>query len=113
MEDDKITVRLDNETFSVPAGTTYAEIVRDWRSDKGYPALLVLADGKLRELHKKAERSCTVVPLTADDHVGMDTYKRSLCLLFLRAVHDVLDDHAGKQMRAKKADGQRDDLPTS
>lgn len=111
MEDDKITVRLDNETFSVPAGTTYAEIVRDWRSDKGYPALLVLADGRLRELHKKAERSCTVVPLTADDHVGMDTYKRSLCLLFLRAVHDVLDDHAGKQMRAKKADGQRDDLP--
>ena len=111
MEDDKITVRLDNETLSVPAGTTYAEIVRDWRSDKGYPALLVLADGRLRELHKKAERSCTVVPLTADDHVGMDTYKRSLCLLFLRAVHDVLDDHAGKQMRAKKADGQRDDLP--
>ena len=111
MEGDKITVRLDNETFSVPAGTTYAEIVRDWRSDKGYPALLVLADGRLRELHKKAERSCTVVPLTADDHVGMDTYKRSLCLLFLRAVHDVLDDHAGKQMRAKKADGQPDDLP--
>ena len=111
MEDDKITVRLDNETLSVPAGTTYAEIVRDWRSDKGYPALLVLADGRLRELHKKAERSCTVVPLTADDHVGMDTYKRSLCLLFLRAVHDVLDDHAGKQMRAKKADGQPDDLP--
>lgn len=91
MEDDKITIRLDNETFSVPAGTAYADIVKDWRSDKGYPALLVLADGRLRELHKKADRSCTVVPLTADDHVGMDTYKRSLCLLFLRAVHDVLD----------------------
>ncbi len=111
MGDHDIIIHLDKETFTVPAGTAYADIVRDWRSDKGYPALLVLADGRLRELHKKADKSCTVVPLTADDHVGMDTYKRSLCLLFLRAVHDVLDDHAGEQITGKAEGRHTADLP--
>lgn len=98
MEEDRITIRLDGSTLRVPVGTSYGDIVRDWRSEKGYPALLVMADGRLRELHKMANRSCTVVPVTADDHVGMDTYKRSLCLLFIRAIYDLMGGKDGEKI---------------
>jgi uridine kinase len=90
MSDENVKISLDGKTFEVPKGTSYGEIVKDWRSDRGYPALLVMADGRLRELHKMANHSCTVVPVTAAEHSGMDTYKRSLCLLFLKATYDIV-----------------------
>ena len=97
MEEEQITICLEGSKLRVPVGTSYGDIVKDWRSDRGYPALLVMADGRLRELHKMANRSCTVVPVTAADHVGMDTYKRSLSLLFIKAVYDLLgQNNVGK-----------------
>ncbi|MEE8835566.1 MAG: nucleoside kinase [Eubacteriales bacterium] len=94
MAEGMIRITMEGKTTEVPAGTTYGSIVRDWRSPEGYPALLVLANGRLRELHKIANRDYTIVPVSAADRSGMDTYKRSLCLLFLKAVYDTLENHS-------------------
>ena len=57
------------------------------------PVILVMADGKLRELQKKLKGDCTLEFVTTKDHIGFETYKRTVCLVLLRAIYDV----AGKE----------------
>ena len=49
-------VTVGNETKTYPEGTCYGEIVKDFSSHAEYPVVLVMAEGKLRELHKKVHR---------------------------------------------------------
>ena len=51
---------------------------------------LITENRRLRELGKRAEESCTLELITAEDTVGRDTYRRSLNLLLLTSLHDVL-----------------------
>ncbi len=50
-------------------------------------------NGKLRELHKRLKADCTVSFVTTRDNIGHKTYKRSACLILLKAIYDV----AGKE----------------
>lgn len=67
-------------------GTPYGEIVRDFESDVSYPVVLVMADGRLRELHKRLHGDCELKLITTADDIGHKTYKRSMNLLLLKAI---------------------------
>ena len=82
-------VTVGNETKTYPEGTCYGEIVKDFSSHAEYPVVLVMAEGKLRELHKKVHRDCRISLITTADSIGHKTYKRSMNLLFLKAVYHV------------------------
>ena len=93
MEQKMAKVTVNGETKEYPCGTSYRDIVDEYQKDTEFPIILVTADGRLRELHKKVKRDCTVRFVTIRDHIGFSTYKRSACLVLLKAIYDV----AGKE----------------
>ncbi len=91
MEQTMVSVHMENKTVVVPCGTRLGELAeRYYDTVHVHPALLARVDGKLRELHKRIKKPCRVSFLSIKDSIGHKTYKRSMNLLFLRAVYRVL-----------------------
>ena len=56
MEKKTVTVKILGKTREYPMGITYAEIVKEYEGATKYPIVLVMKDGKLRELHKRLKQ---------------------------------------------------------
>ena len=94
MNQEMVKVTIDGKEQEYAIGTTYREIVDEYQEEVAEaPVILVMADGKLRELQKKLKGDCTLEFVTTKDHIGFETYKRTVCLVLLRAIYDV----AGKE----------------
>lgn len=94
MNQEMVKVTIDGKEHEYAIGTTYREIVDEYQEEVAEaPVILVMADGKLRELQKKLKGDCTLEFVTTKDHIGFETYKRTACLVLLRAIYDV----AGKE----------------
>lgn len=89
MEQKMAKVTVGGESREYPVGISYADIVRDYEDSTDAPIILVTVNGKLRELHKRLKADCTVSFVTTRDNIGHKTYKRSACLILLKAVYDV------------------------
>ena len=89
MEQKMAKVTIGDECREFPVGTRYAEIASEYRREVEAPIILVTVDGRLRELHKRLERDCTVEFVTTADEIGHKTYKRSACMVLLKAIYDV------------------------
>ena len=87
MEKRYFQVEVDGKKAGYPEGTPYGEIVKDFSSPDGYPAVLVCADGRVRELQKELDRDCTLRLITVREPLGFETYRRSVVLLLLDALH--------------------------
>ena len=83
-------VSIGDETYTFPAHTPYAEIVRQVQSTYPDDILLVNRDGKLRELHRTLERKCRLTMVTARDKPGIQSYERSAVFLMLKAFEDTV-----------------------
>ena len=83
-------VKADGREVLYPLGTSYETIARDFQAGYDSDILLVLRNGKLRELHRTLNRDCELVFLTLRDKPGIQTYERSVILLFLKAFYDVV-----------------------
>ena len=94
MNQEMVKVTIDGKEHEYEIGTTYREIVDEYQEEVAEaPVILVMVDGKLRELQKKLKGDCTLEFVTTKDHIGFETYKRTVCLVLLRAIYDV----AGKE----------------
>ena len=93
MEQKFLKVTVEGKTKEYPYGTTYRDIVEAYQKDSAFPIILVTADGRLRELHKRVKEDCNVGFVTIRDDIGYKTYKRSACFILLKAIFDV----AGKE----------------
>lgn len=94
MNQEMVKVTIDGKEHEYAIGTAYREIVDEYQEEVAEaPVILVMADGKLRELQKKLKGDCTLEFVTTKDHIGFETYKRTVCLVLLRAIYDV----AGKE----------------
>ena len=91
------TVIVDGEERQYEAGTTYQQIAEEFQDRYENDIVLVFADGKLRELRKKIKRNCAISFVTTSEEIGIQTYRRSMCLMLVKAVHDV-----GSQDQVKK-----------
>lgn len=89
MDKKMFKVVIAGETRMYPEGTTYREIVDEIGIHTETPVILVMVNGKLRELQKRLKSDCTLEFVTTKDHIGFETYKRSVCLVLLRAIYDV------------------------
>lgn len=89
MDKKMFKVVITGETRMYPEGTTYREIVDESGIHTEAPVILVMVNGKLRELQKRLKSDCTLEFVTTKDHIGFETYKRSVCLVLLRAIYDV------------------------
>lgn len=93
MEQKMVKVEIMGETREYPAGTTFAEIVEPYQKVSEAPVILVTVNGKLKELHKKLKYDSRIGFVTTKDNIGHQTYKRSACMLLLKAIYDI----AGKE----------------
>ena len=93
MEQKMVKVEIMGEAREYPAGATFAEIVEPYQKVSEAPVILVTVNGKLKELHKKLKYDSRIGFVTTKDNIGHQTYKRSACMLLLKAIYDI----AGKE----------------
>ena len=89
MEKNICQVTIGNDLYEYPKGTPYRKIADAVQEKYSAPVVLALVDGRLRELHKRLDRSCTLEFVTLADDIGNKTYQRSLTLLMLKAMYHV------------------------
>lgn len=89
MEKKMYQVTVAGQSKEYPEGTPYGEIVKDFEAQYQYPIVLVMVENKLRELHKRLHRDCSLSIVSLDDKIGHTAYKRSMNLLLLKAVYHV------------------------
>ena len=90
MADRKCRVTIDGEVREYARGTAYQEIAGEFQPKNEHQIVLVFVDRfHLQELRKTVERDCELKFVTTADPVGYQTYRRSMCFLLVKAVHDV------------------------
>ena len=89
MKQESYKVTIEGIAKEYPKGITYGEIVKDYEGKTEAPIILVMVDGRLRELHKHLKADCTLQFITTRDPIGQKTYERSACLILLKAIYDV------------------------
>lgn len=92
-----VTVTIRGEQRRVEQGTTYEAIVSEYQKEYGGTIAVVAANGKIRELFKKANRDCKLDFFTLKDDVGHKTYVRTATMLFLKGIHDVFGAEAARK----------------
>ena len=93
MEGKMVQVTVGDEVREYPDGICYVDIVREYQREYQDTIMLVMANGKLRELHKHLHRDCELKFVTVADEAGHKTYKRSASMILTKAVYDI----AGKE----------------
>ena len=90
MESRKCSVCINGETREYNAGTSYQDIAEEFQPRYEHQIVLAFVDGNhLRELRKRVEKDCEIAFVTTGDPIGHAAYKRSMCFLLVKAVHDV------------------------
>lgn len=89
MEKMKYRVQVNEEIREYEEGTTFEMVAKDFQKNYKYPIVLGCEKNKLFELRKKLKRDCNLRFITTGDPVGNKTYKRSICLMLVKAIHDV------------------------
>ena len=83
-------VRINGETREYDAGTSYQDIAEEFQPYYKHQIVLAFAGGNhLQELRKRVEKDCELRFVTTGDPIGHEAYKRSMCFLLVKAVHDV------------------------
>ncbi len=80
---------VEGKKREVPNGTTYLELAKEYQKNYPHDIILVLENGKMRELFRKVKDECVVEFLTTGHQDGHKTYKRSGVLIMLKAIYDV------------------------
>ena len=84
-----VRIVINGEKKEYPFGTTWQTVAQEYQPEWEDDILLVQADGKLQELHKKAAECSELRFITARDGAGRLTHRRSLTFLMLKAFYDV------------------------
>ena len=86
----KIAVTIGEKECWYEKGMTYQKIAQEYQPEYDSEIVLVFKDGYyLQELNKTLEEDCELSFVTTRQSVGYETYKRSMCLLLLKAIHDI------------------------
>lgn len=92
-----ITVTVNGMEREYPDGTLLGTIAEEVQSSCRDRILLAVMNGKLRELFKRAKDGAEITFLTGRDKPGIQTYHRSMTLLFMKAFRDIAgQEEAGR-----------------
>jgi uridine kinase len=90
MDSKTCIVQIGNETKEYSVGITYQKIAEEFQHKYAHEIVLVFVNQfRLQELDKTLESDCEIEFITTGDPIGYETYKRSLCFMLVKAVHDV------------------------
>lgn len=89
MELRKYQVHVKNEVREYDEGTSFETIAKDFQNQYEHTIVLGCEKNKLFELKKTLKKDCELKFITTADSVGNKTYKRSMCLMLVKAIHDI------------------------
>lgn len=90
MAENMCRVKVGNEEREYEKGTTYKQIADDFQNQYRDRIVLVYTESfRLQELHKRLDGDRELEFVTVGDQIGIKTYKRSMCLLLVKAIYDV------------------------
>ncbi len=88
---EKVRIRYKEKEYEYPKGTTLYDIAKDFQKDYEYPIVLAVRDYKLKELFHTVKEDTEIQGFeTLSDHSGHKAYKRSACMILLKAMYDVV-----------------------
>ncbi|MBQ6968543.1 MAG: nucleoside kinase [Lachnospiraceae bacterium] len=88
---EKVKIKYKGNEYEYPKGTTLFDIAKDFQKDYQYPIVLAVRDYKLKELFHTVKEDTEIQGFeTLSDHSGHKAYKRSACMILLKAMYDVL-----------------------
>lgn len=87
---EEISIVLGDETYHCQKNTTFEELISKVFPEKKYSFMLGMKDQKLCELNVSLDCDCTITLIEKNTVMGIDTYRRSLTLIMLKAFADVL-----------------------
>ena len=99
-------ITIDGITKEYPQGTAFEEIARQYQPGFKDMIALVAENRKIRELHKKVERDCSLSFLTIRDDIGHKTYVRTGLMILVKAINDVLGKEKVGRVKIEFAIGQ-------
>ncbi|MCL2864810.1 MAG: nucleoside kinase [Lachnospiraceae bacterium] len=83
-------VTIGEVTKQYAKDTSYQTIAEDFQNDYENKIVLVMENGyRLQELRRKLKGDCALTFVTTADNNGFETFRRSMCMLMIKAVHDV------------------------
>lgn len=82
-------ITVGTKSCEYPEGVRYIDIARDYRSEFDDDILLAFHDHKLTELDSVVQEDGAITFITARDPLGLEAYKRSMVLLFLKSFFHV------------------------
>ena len=86
---EKYQVKVNGEVREYEEGTSFEVIAKDFQHLYEHQIALGCIEAKLFELRKTLQEDCELKFITLGDSVGNSTYKRSMCLMLVKAVHDI------------------------
>ena len=89
---EKYTIIVDDKPLQVEEGTTLEEVAKTLVTDKSKRIILAEVDGKLSELYKKVEDGTKVAFKAVTSANGYMAFRRTACLIMLKAFQDVLGE---------------------
>ncbi|MGN0435204.1 MAG: nucleoside kinase [Wujia sp.] len=89
---DKIMVILNSEAHEIDKMSTIEDLIASVLPEDRYKYVLAFVDKKLSELGTVLDRNCEVELLGKNTVMGIETYKRSLTLIMVKAFSDVLGE---------------------
>lgn len=83
-------VTVEGITKEYMEGTIYERVANEYQKKYDDTIALVIANGKIQELHKVIEEDCEISFLTLRDNIGHRTYARTVIMMFLKALTDLV-----------------------
>ena len=85
-----MTITCNGKRYELPDSSVYADAAAMIRRDgEESPILLVMENKRLKELGAPVSDRADIVFLSASDPIGNETYRRSVLMVMLKAVHDL------------------------
>lgn len=98
-------VTIDGVTKEYPKGITYQAIAKEFQDQYEHDIILVLKDGRLRELFKTLKDDCTLEFITTAEDAGIKTYIRGITYVMVRAMYRVLGHESIDKVRVEHSIG--------
>lgn len=83
-------ITIDGVTKEYAAGTRFEDIVEEYQAANDGLIALVKENGKIRELEKTVSSDATIEFIKLNETIGHKTYERSVTMLFMKALADVI-----------------------
>ncbi len=92
---ENLHINVMGEQVSIPFGTTFATVAKDYADRCTGEILLARQDNRLRELNSPIEWDDPIVFVDATDEDGMRVYHRGVSFLLVKAAYDLFGKEQG------------------